>query len=60
MDALSFQNHLPLDVDNKKDNGDSKKAEGSVEGVDGREHREDFFNVKSPEDVDEKDDANNG
>ena len=60
MDALSFQNHLPLDVDNKKDTGDSKKAEGSVEGVDGGEHREDFFNVKSQEYVDEKDDADNG
>jgi hypothetical protein len=49
-----------LDVDNKKDNGDAKKAEGCIKGVDGREYREDFFNVKSPKNVDEKDDANNG
>jgi hypothetical protein len=49
-----------LDVKKKKNDGDSKKAEGCIEGVDGSEHREDFFNVKSPEDVDEKDDADNG
>ena len=60
MDALSFQNHLPLDVKNKKDNGDSKKADGCIEGVNIREHREDFFNINSPEDVDEKNNANNG
>jgi hypothetical protein len=48
-----------LDVGNKKDNGDSKKAEGCIKRVDGREHREDFFNVKSPKDVDEKGNANN-
>jgi hypothetical protein len=51
---------LPLDVNNKKDNGDSKKAEGCIERVDCREHREDFFNVKFPENIDEKDDAKNG
>jgi hypothetical protein len=60
MDTLSFQNHLPLDVNNKKDNGESKKAEGCIKGVECREHREDFFNVESPEDIDEKDDAKNG
>jgi hypothetical protein len=60
MDTLPFQNHLPLDVNNKKDNRDSKKAEGCIKRVDGREHREDFFNVKSPEDIDEKDDTKNG
>jgi hypothetical protein len=59
VNALPFQNHLPLDVNNKKNNGDSKKAEGCIKGVEGREHREDFFNIKSPEDVDEKNDANN-
>jgi molybdopterin-guanine dinucleotide biosynthesis protein A len=49
-----------LDVKNKKDNGDSKKADGCIEGVNIREHREDFFNINSPEDVDEKNNANNG
>jgi hypothetical protein len=60
MDTLSFQNHLPLDVKKKKNDGDSKKAEGCIEGVDSIEHRKDFFNIKSPEDVDEKNDADNG
>lgn len=60
MDALSFQNHLPFDVDYDKDDGDSKKTEGCVEGAYSGEHREDFFKVKSPEDVDEKDYANDG
>jgi hypothetical protein len=60
MDVLSFQNHLPLDVHNKKSDGDEKKTEGYIERVDGREYRKDFFNVKSPEDVDQEDDADNG
>jgi hypothetical protein len=60
MDALSFQNHSPLDVQNKKGDGNPKEAEDCIERVDGREHREDFFNVKPPEDVDENDDTNNG
>jgi hypothetical protein len=49
-----------LDVKKKKNNGDSKKTEDCIEGVDGGEYREDFFNVKSPEDINEKDDSNNG
>jgi hypothetical protein len=49
-----------LDVKKKKNDRDSKKAEGCIERVDGREHRKYFFNIKSPEDVDEKDDADNG
>ena len=60
MDALSFQNHLPFDVDYDKDDGDTKKTEGCVERIDGGEHGENFFKVKSPEDVDEKDYANDG
>jgi hypothetical protein len=60
MDKLSFQNHLPLDIHNKKSDGDHKKTEACIEGVDGREHRKDFFNVKSPEDVDQDDEANKG
>ena len=51
---MSLENHLPLDVKNDKDQGDAKKAESSVEGIDGGEHGEDLFNVKSPEDVKEE------
>lgn len=60
VDALSFQNHLPLDVDDDQDDGKSKKAEGCVERVNGGEHRKDFAKVESPEDIDEKDNADDG
>jgi len=60
VDALSFQNHLPFDVDNSKDDRDAEKTESCVEGVDRGEHGQDFFNVKPPEDVDEKEYPNNG
>lgn len=51
MDTLSFENHLAFDVNHNKDERDPKKTYGYVEWIDTWEHRKDFSNVKSPEDV---------
>ena len=59
MDMLLLQDQLPFDVNYNKPKRDTQKTEGCVERVDSGKHCKDFFNVKSPKDVDEKDDAKN-
>jgi hypothetical protein len=48
---------LPFNVENNKPKRDTQKTEGDVERVNRGKHSQDFSNVKSPEDVDEKDNA---
>jgi len=50
---------LPFNVDDDNEKRETQKTEGCVERVNGGKHGEDFFNVKSPEDVDEENDAGN-